>query len=205
MAVLALADMLPDFGAPRALPGSHPSNIAEGSKEQSAETLEKRLAREIAAAEAALTERLLQEHEEKLAMERARHAEEMAEAIDRMGKETAAAIAARFAEMEQQVVATTSTVAARILGLVLTGELQKRAVEEFGRLLTEALKDRDTLRIRVQGPAFLFETLREHMGERAGQLKFIEAPGIDLTAEIDQSLIETRLAEWSQMLAEALS
>jgi hypothetical protein len=51
----------------------------------------------------------------------------------------------------------------------------------------------------------LCDALKAQLGERARQVDFTEASGLDLTAEIDESLFETRLAEWSEALAEVLS
>lgn len=67
------------------------------------------------------------------------------------------------------------------------------------------MHDREAVRIQVRGPQSLFEPLRTALGERAGNLQFIETPGFDLTVSIDGNLFETRLSEWSSALSGALS
>ena len=61
------------------------------------------------------------------------------------------------------------------------------------------------VRIGVRGPLSLFETLQAALGSRAANLDFVEAPGFDLTVTIDEAVFETRMAEWSATLSEALS
>ncbi len=57
----------------------------------------------------------------------------------------------------------------------------------------------------MRGPSSLFETLREALGSRAANLDFVEAAGLDLTVTIDETVFETRIAEWSSTLSEVLS
>ena len=57
----------------------------------------------------------------------------------------------------------------------------------------------------MRGPLSLFETLKASLGPRAANLDFVEAPGFDLTVAIDEAVFETRIAEWSAALSEALS
>ncbi|WP_246248988.1 hypothetical protein [Chelativorans alearense] len=213
MPVVALADALPDFGAGASAPGKRKpaadtfGTLREAPPAPAVATAERRPTIEeiVAKAEATLTERLQREHEEKLAAERERHAAEMEEAMTRLGEEAGTAVAARFAEMQREVVALTSAVTARILGVVLTEDLQKRAVDELARIVEAALEDREAVRIRIRGTTLLCSALKGKLGERAQQVGFTEASGFDLTAEIDESLFETRLAEWSEALAEVLS
>lgn len=204
MAVLALADALPDFGAARH-GARQPGDARAAGKVQPGESEAERLARAIADAEAALTERLAREHQEKLAAERERHAAEIEATVASLGEKAADAIARGFADIENRIVSVLSAHAARILGVALTDDLQQRAVDEMERILREAIADRGAMRIRVRGTALLIDTLREKLGEHAGRVDFVEADGFDLTAEIDESLFETRIAEWSATLSEILS
>ncbi|MCT8997777.1 hypothetical protein [Chelativorans intermedius] len=207
---LALADALPDFGAaaparravaPDMEPAFAPPRPEAPDAGEERQTLEEAVAR----AEEALAQRLERQHAERLAAERARHEEEMAAARRQLAEEAGALIAARFDKMQREVTALTAALSARILGVVLTEDLQKRAVEELTRIVAAALEDREAVRIRVKGSALLCDALRASLGERAAQVEFSEAGDFDLTAEIDESLFETRLGEWSQALAEVLS
>ncbi|MFC6489965.1 hypothetical protein, partial [Nitratireductor sp. GCM10026969] len=159
----------------------------------------------VAEAEAALAQRLEKEFEEKLAAERRHHAEELQETVRRLGEEAGEAISRNFEEMKQEVISRTCASAARVLGAVLTEDLQSRAVDELARIVEDALAEQDSVRVRVSGTTFLCDALRARLGPQAASVDFSEGTGFDLTARIDESLFETRLAEWSGTLAEVLS
>lgn len=201
MARLAVADALPDFGV--SMPRIRPAESKAADKDPE-EKLRETVAEAVAKAEAALAERLALEHEAKLAAERAQHAEEMQEALARFGDEAGAAVKACFEALEQKVVSVTSGLAARILGAALSEDLQKQAVAEFERILRAVLKEDGAVRVHVRGNALLWSALKAQLGDLAARVDFTEAPGFDIAAEIDESLFETRLAEWSVVLSEVL-
>ncbi|MDZ5698452.1 hypothetical protein [Chelativorans sp. M5D2P16] len=207
MAAAALADALPDFGtlaatrpAQRADDPIPPRPVPDATGRTAVE-------KAVAEAEAALVQRLEKEFEEKLAAERRHHAEELQETVRRLGEEAGEAISRNFEEMKQEVISRTCASAARVLGAVLTEDLQSRAVDELARIVEDALAEQDSVRVRVRvsGTTFLCDALRARLGPHAASVDFSEGTGFDLTARIDESLFETRLAEWSGTLAEVLS
>ena len=159
----------------------------------------------VAAAEAALAARLAEEHEEASRIERERHEEELAALHRQLAEHAAIRIEAAVDEAERHVVALTSAVAARILGAVLTDDLRDRSLARLAETIRDALADHDALRIRVRGSLPLYEALKSRLERHEGQLDFSESPAFDLSVTIDDSVYETRLAEWSAALAEALS
>lgn len=218
MAGLALVDVLQDFGAPkRAAPRpevpapppeplrSEPQPETELLPEFDAERAAAAVAEAVAEAEAALAQRLSGEHAEAIASLESRHAEELARLRGEFAEEAGRRIAERLAELEQQVVALTSSTVARILGMALTEDVSRAAVDELSRNIVAAIGDREAVRIRVSGPVSLFEALRPGLGRFAGQMDFTEAPGFDLSVSVDSTLFETRLAEWSSALSEVLA
>jgi len=207
MPAIALADLLPDFGVQTsAVRNPAPAFAAEENpKKSSEESVEDLVAQRVSQAEVEIAERLAREYEAKLEAERQRHAVELETVVARLTHETAEAMAVRFSESEQEIEAKIAAVTARILSAALTENLCKRAIDELVGVIGEAMRDRQALRIRVRGPEVLEAVLRERLGERAAQMDFSEAPGIDLTAEIEDSLFETRIAEWAAALSEVLS
>jgi hypothetical protein len=107
--------------------------------------------------------------------------------------------------MEEQVLALTTTAAARILGGLLSEDIRKRAVDALSTRISEAIRDSEAVRIRIAGPQSLCEALAASLGEHAGSVEFTERPSFDLTVNIDSSIYETRLAEWSSDLAGVLA
>ena len=99
----------------------------------------------------------------------------------------------------------TTAVAGRILGGLVSDDVRRRSLDGLAGTIREAVGDAEAVRIRVSGPQSLFAALAERLGETARLLHHVEAPGIDLAIDIDGELFETRLSDWSAMLAEALA
>src|SRR5690606_41555703 len=94
---------------------------------------------------------------------------------------------------------------ARRLAAVLAGALRQRAMSALARTVREAMNDAEGTRVRVSGPASLYESLRNALGTHPERLEFTEAPGFDLVVTVDDAVFETRMAEWSQALSEILA
>ncbi|SFQ70163.1 hypothetical protein [Nitratireductor indicus] len=205
---LALIDVLPDFSAPApslpelpeddtfstlATPLPHaptaPPEVQTRPLEQRQEVNE-----------AAIVERLTRDHETAVAEIEARHAEELAAARRSLAEDAARLVQQRFDELEQQVIGLTAETTARILGVVLTEDLQKKSIAELERIIREALDDRESVRIRLIGAPLLWEALKTGLGTKADHVDFSEGPGFDISLSIDEKLFETRLTEWSDAL-----
>lgn len=205
----ALVDLLPDFGS-----GAAPSTRAEpqprlddapAPPEPAPEVdIAGLIAEETAKAEAAVTERLSAIYEATLQAERDGHEAEREELRRSLGGEAAALIEARLAAMEAELLALTTTTAARILGGLLSDELQKRSIAALSARIVDAIRDGEVVRIRVAGPPSLCEPLAASLGDHASLVRFSERPGFDLSVDIDSSIYETRLAEWAAELAGVL-
>jgi hypothetical protein len=206
MAAVALFDVLKDFGA---RPASAAASIAIGERPVAPHPAPPDMATivrvAVEEAEANIEARLRLEHEAALELERQNHAAEIEAMLRTCGEQAGQAIAARIDEMEGRIGDLAAAASARILGAFLSGELQQRSIASLARSIREAAADRETVRIEVRGPQFMFETLQAALGERAGSLHYVESPGFDLVVSIDGNLFETRLAEWSAALAEIMA
>ncbi|RWE23983.1 hypothetical protein, partial [Mesorhizobium sp.] len=125
--------------------------------------------------------------------------------LESFGGDLGAAVAARIDTMEARVSELAGATIARIIGGLLSEDLQKRSLAALSRAIGAAVADSEAVRIGVRGPLSLFEPLRQALGSRAANLDFAEVPGFDLTVTIDEAVFETRIAEWSASLSEALS
>lgn len=224
----ALAAALKDFGAPQStaseafsLPSSFPAPggfepptydepvfempVFPEVPEVEEIDVDALIAEAVAKAEAALTDKLNTEHTNAMQLARDSHADEIEALQVRFAQETSVMVQTAIAEMETRVVDLTTTVAARILGAVLTDDVRDRSLDRLTGLIHEALQDEEAVRIKVSGSPPLYESLKEKLPEYAEQFDFVESPGIDLTVAIFDSIFETRLAEWSTALAEALA
>ena len=208
----ALIDALPDFGAPRRAerraaedarsPQATQAPVLEPEVEKfTREELEKAVADARAEAE----ERLSAAHElEMLAL-----AQENEAAIERihreLGEQAGASIAGRLSGLEARLTESTTAVVARILGVALSEQVTRDAVDQLAGTIRAALADREVVRLRVQGPLSLLEALRPALGAYAERAEFVETQGLDVSVALDSSLFETRIADWSAALSEALA
>jgi hypothetical protein len=210
MAAPALTDLLRDFGSrpapvetfalieqPDALP-----DLTEF--EQAATEIEQRIEAAALKAEQETSERISRIYEDTLQAEREKHAAEIAELRAALGADATAAIAASLAEFGKELSALTTAAAARILATFVGDQMQQRSIERLALLIEQAIADREAVRIQIRGPQYLFEPLTQALGERAIGIEFVEAGGLDLAVSVDGSLFETRLAEWSAALEEAV-
>jgi hypothetical protein len=207
MAAYALADMLADFGKrPQQPPRAAPSEVGASAKPDKPEPdIETLLAEERARTEKTVTEKLAAEHEAALAALSEAHAAQIAEIERRRGEEAGARIEAALGEIEARVAETVTGTVARILGPIVSEEVLKRSIDELAVAIGEALEDADAVTIRVSGPSSLFAALAEKLGEKSKHLRHREADGIDLTVDVNGSLIETCLTEWQAIVNEVLA
>jgi hypothetical protein len=204
----ALFDLLPDFGA-RAQRVGQPQPAAEPERSPDARPpqadIGSLIAEAVADAEAALEARLSVAHEAALEAERQANADEAKTFLDSFGGDLGRAVVERIDVMEARVTDLVGATVARIIGGIVSDDLQKRSLEALARTIGEAIDDTEAVRIAVRGPLSMFETLKASLGPRAANLDFVEASGFDLTVAIDEAVFETRIAEWSAALSEALS
>jgi hypothetical protein len=211
MSAAALFDLLQDFGrrpphvreaAPAGIPRDMITEFSESPPPPDPSEL---IAAEVERAEAALAERLANEHAAALEAERESHAAEIDALTKRLGEEAGAAISARLAEMEARVSELATTATARIVSRLLSAEVQNRSLESLARAIRAAATDAQAVRIRVSGPLALFEALCAAAPEHAANLDHVEASGFDLTVAIDEDIFETRISEWSAAISEILA
>jgi hypothetical protein len=209
MSVIALAAALQDFGARRfaesfEMPPRPALEIVAASPpppDFDAPEYQERLREEVERAETALEARLAEEHQAAFEAERQGHAEQVARLIATIGADAGSTIAEKFAEMENRIGELVTAATARILGGLLSEDVERRSLEELARIVRDAVGDRDAVRVQVRGPQSMFEALSAAVADRAKNLDFTEASGFDLSVEIDGNIIETRLSEWSAAIS----
>jgi hypothetical protein len=204
----ALFDLLPDFGA-RAQHVGQPQASTEAERRPDTPAPQADIgvliAEAVADAEAALEARLSIAHEATLEAERQANADEAKAFLEGFGGDVGRAVVERIDVMQAHVTDLVGATVARIIGGIVSDNLQKRSLQALARTIAEAIADTEAVRVAVRGPLSMFETLKASLGTRAANLDFVEAPGFDLTVAIDEAVFETRIAEWSAALSEALS
>ncbi len=205
MASAALFDLLPDFGTamPAAVPPAARRDTAPQAVSQPID-VGAAVAKAVAEAEAALEERLALVHAAAMEAERQKNAEEMQVLLASLGDDVGTTVAARIDAMEEHVTELVGSSVTRIVGNLLGEDLRKRSLAALARSIRESIGDSETVRIGVRGPQSMFEPLLQALGPHGRQLDFVEAATFDLTVAIDDTVLETRMAEWAGVLAEVL-
>lgn len=208
MPSVALFDLLPDFGT-RTQRAGQPRAAAETEHKPEATApqadIGTLIAEAVAQAEAALEARLSIAHEAALEAERQANAEEARLFLENLGDDVGKAVSLRIDAMETRVTGLVAATVARMIGGIVSDDLQKRSIEALAGAMREAVGDAEAVRISVRGPLSLFESLKAALGTRAANLDFTETPGFDLTVAIDEAVFETRMAEWATTLSEVLA
>ena len=208
MASAALFDLLPDFGSRTSAANQAPAaRAAEHMPAAPAPQADigALIAEAVVEAEAALEARLALAHQAALDAERQASDDAAKAFLESFGGDLGIAVAGRIEAMEQRVAELTGATVARIVGGLLSDDLQERSLQALSRTISAAVADSEAVRIGVRGPLSLFEPLSAALGSRAANLDFTEASGFDLTVTIDETVFETRIAEWSASLSEVLS
>ena len=208
MVSAALFDLLPDFGS--RIPRADQAPTARNAEHKPAVPAPQAdigalIAEAVADAEAALEARLALAHQAALDAERQASDDAAKAFLESFGGDLGTAVAGRIEAMEQRVAELTGATVARIVGGLLSDDLQERSLQALSRTISAAVADSEAVRIGVRGPLSLFEPLSAALGSRAANLDFTEASGFDLTVTIDETVFETRIAEWSASLSEVLS
>ncbi len=199
MAAHALIDALPDFGARPVLRAAPPPPAPPPVD------IEALVAHRVAEAEAALAERFQEALDAERAETEARHAAGMAAERARLGEAAAALIGERLADMEHRLATLGGDALARMLGSLMSEELQRRALARLAGVIRAALADRDAVRVEIGGPVSLIEPLRDALGDQPVAVDYVERPGFDVVVAIDGDLFETRLGEWSATLSDIIA
>lgn len=218
MPAIALSDVLTDFGlrggpAQAAIIASVPgAGAAPGPRLEQKPVLPPRpdvgdlIAAEVKRAESALELRLQVEHGAAMQAERQKHAAELAALAESFGTRTGEALSGRLSQLGSEAADSVTAAVARILGTVVGEDIRKRSLESLAAAVAAAFSGNEAIRISAIGPAPMLAALRTSLGDDlAARLDAAETEGSDITVDIDGSVIETRLADWADTLAEILA
>ena len=154
-------------------------------------------------AEAARTESEQKWADEKQALE-AGHAAELEALRVRYETQGAEKIEAGLHVIAGKLAAVIGEQTAMALAPFLQESLANKAVEELADLIRKAMFDGDIGTITVSGPGEMFEKLKAALGSEAPVLRHVEADDLDLSVDIDGSVLVTRLSAWAASLRKVL-
>lgn len=208
MKIIPAAQALNDFGAaaerPAAVAGGLAAKGDAKAQGDDARDMEARLQRAHAqgmAAGRAQAEAALAG--ERARMERA-HREEMARQAERWRRETGGRLAEQLAGGLAELERVVSENVAEILAPLVEEAARRRAVEKLRDELRRMLEARAALKVHVKGPEAMLEALRQGL-DKLGENVILEACDDcgELTAQVDETLIETRAGAWARAIFES--
>ena len=142
------------------------------------------------------------QHEEDLETMKQAHAFQLHGLADAHESETIWMIHTRFHEMSQSISQTIAEQTLQVLLPVFDEEMCRRAIAHLADLVREALADASVSTIVVRGPERLYVRLKPLLEMDGMQTRFIESQSADISVEINDTVLVTRLATWAQALSE---
>lgn len=149
---------------------------------------------------AAATTELTEKYEREAQAVAEAHLREIEEMKLRYEIEAAAVIASRIRDMAEEIATVVSEATATAIEPVMTEALSKKAAENLAVLLRGAILDGAVAPIIVRGPAKLFEILKSELAEHAALVRHHEADDVDLSVEIGETVLVTRISAWAASL-----
>jgi hypothetical protein len=182
----------PDLTETLALPAEEPVDIeveradahAKG-RQEAADEWEQRWAEDRAA--------LVQAHETEMAALKARLEGELAEMMSARIEAFATATAQEIADQT-----------ARVLAPLVEEAVAAKATTDLAELIKAAVLEGGVNAVTVRGPLPMFEALRARLGDGAAVIRHVETDDIDLTIEIGDASLVTRMSAWSASLKKVL-
>lgn len=141
--------------------------------------------------------------EEKQGLDNA-YAAEIAALRARYEGEAAQAIEAGLNTIAGKLAETISEQTAGVLVPFLEEALADKAVDELASTIRTAMLDGDAGTVTVSGPREMFSKLEAALGPDAPLLRHVEADDLDLSVDIDGSVLVTRLSAWAASLRKVL-
>lgn len=131
---------------------------------------------------------------------RASHADEIERIRISDRGEFAEALEATLAACSERLVGVVGDKVAAVLVPFLSVQLARRSIEALGERLRALAVPGAGLRLRLCGNRALFEAVSGRLSAHDWAFEFVEADDVDLVAEVDSVLIETRLGEWATQI-----
>ena len=134
----------------------------------------------------------------------AAHAAELETLRLKYTQELAALVTRRLRDGTDALAKCLSEQAAIVLAPVLSEELSAQAATSLATLVTSAMADGEATKLIVKGPPDMFERLKAELGLDESQFQYTETPDIDLSVEIGESVLVTRMSAWASSLRKVL-
>lgn len=149
-------------------------------------------------------ERVLREEfdAERVQLETA-HAMALSQLETRLRQEAASLFGEQFEALGPAISMAVSEQVAVALAPLFEEEVAAKAVSDLAALLIAALASGEAATITIRGPRALFDALCNHMPEQS-DMRHIEADDLDLQAEINETVLVTRISAFAASMKKVL-
>lgn len=90
----------------------------------------------------------------------------------------------------------------QILSNFVASELVEQTIGQLTDLIRGAFADNEAAHIRIEGPQILVDKLHEAMGDDFAKIDALTSDATELSLEIDQALMVTRLNDWREIFGD---
>jgi hypothetical protein len=140
------------------------------------------------------------EYEQKLADERSRSADQLAQERQKWLDETAGKIVDGVKDVGNQLEAKIAQVVGRMLEPIVTNVVQKQAVATFVEQISSLPTDGRRPAMRISGPADLLDSVRNKLGVKAMAVEFRATQAAEVSVAVDDMVLETQIKLWAERL-----
>lgn len=132
------------------------------------------------------------------------HQRELAELRDIFEKNLAGMLAERLQQIAGEIALAVSEETAHVLAPVMNDDIAANSVRALAELIRNGILDGASGTVTVKGPRALYDMLEAALPAEAALLRHVETPDIDLTAELDGTVLVTRISAWAASLKKVL-
>jgi molecular chaperone GrpE (heat shock protein) len=118
--------------------------------------------------------------------------------------ETVTVIHQRFREMADAISQNVSEQVLRVILPLVERRFADKAVKDLAELVRKTLSDTKATTAIVKGPESLYLKLKGLLDKEGVDVRHVPAENIDLSVEINDTILMTRLAGWSRSLSEVM-
>ncbi|MCM2472820.1 GTPase [Rhizobium sp. CG5] len=134
----------------------------------------------------------------------ARHRDEVAALQKAHEAATGRLIADCLRLIASQVAASVAEQSVAALAPLISRDIAENTVKDLAQLIEQAVMAGDAGVITVRGPLALFEMLKDELPESAERLSHVEADDLDLTVDLADTVLVTRISAFAASLKKVL-
>lgn len=135
----------------------------------------------------------------------AEHEAALIELREEMERQTAERLSETLARIREETSIVLESAVSNVLAPVMEEAVAQAMVQELAEQVRAALVAEDVTRLTVHGSLNLFEKFTEALGTDVPEMRHIETPDLDLSVDINEAVLVTRLSAWAGSLKKVLA